>query len=295
MNNILPDISFVTVNYNGVIHTRELLLSMKRYLIDVRYEVIVVDNGSEYDETSDLIREFPEFTFIRSEINLGFAGGNNIGIIKSRGRYIMLINNDTLLLDNSVVELVTFMDKNPHIGAVSPKIHFLNPPRTIQFAGYSDLTPITLRNHITGYSQADSGQFDTPHETAFNHGAAILVSREALDKVGLMSEDYFLYYEELDWGMRFREKGYKLWYLPQALIVHKESMSTGLDSPLKRYYLARNRLLFAKKNRRGAVRILSYIYLIAIASSKEIIVSLFKKRWDLAVAVFKGVKDFIKM
>lgn len=295
MNNILPDISFVTVNFNGIKHTRELLLSMKMFLGDVRYEAIIVDNGSRRDEASALKEEFPEFYFIRSEKNLGFAGGNNLGILSSHGRYVMLINNDTLLPDDSVMELVKFMDKNPHVGAVSPKIHFLNPPRTIQFAGYSDLTPITLRNHIEGYSQADYGQFDTPHETAFNHGAAIMISREALDQVGLMSEDYFLYYEELDWGMRFREKKYKLWYLPQSLIVHKESMSTGLDSPLKRYYLARNRLLFAKKNRRGAVRILSYIYLIGIASTKEIILSLFKKRLDLAGAVFKGVADFIKM
>lgn len=295
MNNILPEISFVTVNYNGIEHTRELLQSMKRFLSGVRYEVIIVDNGSKSDEAATLKNEFPEFEFIRSEKNLGFAGGNNLGILKSEGRYIMLINNDTLLPDDSVMELVRFMDKNSHVGAVSPKIHFLNPPGTIQFAGYSDLTPVTLRNHIEGYSQADQGQLDTPHETAFNHGAAIMVSRDALNKVGLMPEDYFLYYEELDWGMRFREKGYKLWYLPKALIVHKESMSTGSDSPLKRYYLSRNRLLFAKRNRKGVVRFLSYIYLIAIASTKEIIISLLKNRWDLARAVVKGVTDFIKM
>ena len=295
MNNILPEISFVTVNYNGIVHTRDLLLSMRRSLSGLNYEGIIVDNGSSCDEASALKNEFPEFVFIRSDKNLGFAGGNNLGILRSTGRYIMLINNDTLIPDNSVMELIRFMDKNPRIGAASPKIHFLNPPGTIQYAGYSDLTPVTLRNHIDGYSQTDTGQYDTPHETAFNHGAAILVNRDALNKVGLMSEDYFLYYEELDWGMRFREKGYELWYLPQALIVHKESMSTGSDSPLKRYYLSRNRLLFTQRNRKGAVRILSYIYLITIASTKEIIVSLLKSRWDLAIAVFKGVKDFINL
>jgi hypothetical protein len=295
MKRVSTDISFITVNYNGLAHTRELLLSMKRYLAGFNYEVIVVDNGSYSDETLSLRSDFPEYVFIRSEKNLGFAGGNNLGINESTGRYIMLINNDTLLTDSSVALLPAFMDRNPDIAALSPKIHFFKPPGTIQFAGYTELSSVTLRNKINGYSQPDIGQYDVPAETYFVHGAAMMVRREAIEKAGLMCEEYFLYYEELDWAMRFRESGYKLWYVPAALIVHKESMSTGVDTPLKKYYMTRNRLLFASRNRRGVIKILSYIYLMTFAGTKDILIAAISARWDLAKAVVRGVYDFFRL
>jgi len=150
-----PEISFVVVNYNGIIHTRELLKSMEDNLKSLSYEVIVVDNGSLSDEGVLLSKEFPHYNIIRSEKNLGFSGGNNLGIKASAGRYIMMINNDTLLIDDSVKELVAMLESDTNIGAVSPKIHFLNPSGIIQFAGYTKLTKITLRNRAVGYNEYD--------------------------------------------------------------------------------------------------------------------------------------------
>lgn len=290
-----PDISFVTVNYNGLEHTRALLNSLK--VIDglFTFEVIVVDNGSSENQAEILALEYPNHIVIRSDINLGFAGGNNIGIRRSSARYIMLINNDTIIPDGSLKELISFMDSNPQAGGVSPRIQFMTPPGSVQFAGYTQLTRITLRNSIIGYSETDKGQFMTVTETPYLHGAAMLVKREAIEKAGLMCEDYFLYYEELDWSMRLTESGYKLWYVPQALVIHKESMSTGNDTPLKRYYMTRNRLLFAKRNRKGTVRILSYIYQTAVACPKDILIALLRRRVDLAKAICTGVNDFMKM
>ena len=131
-----PDISFVTVNFNGIIHTLDLLKSIGNNLPECNYEIIVVDNGSKVNEAIAIKEHFPEVQVIRSDKNLGFAGGNNLGIKSSAGRYIFLINNDAFLIDDSVARLIDIMDRNKSVAAVSPKIYFANPENAIQFAGY---------------------------------------------------------------------------------------------------------------------------------------------------------------
>lgn len=290
-----PEISFIVVNYNGLANTRELLRSIERYINGISYEIVVVDNGSFKNESLNLSEEFPKAVNIRSDKNLGFSGGNNLGIKASSGQYIMLINNDALLCDSSISELVKTLETDPSIGAVSPKIYFLNPPDTIQYAGFTDLTKITLRNRTIGYNEYDRGQYDKPTETASTHGAAMLVKREVIERVGFMPEIYFLYYEELDWCVKMRECGYKLMYQPAAVVIHKESQSIGSDSYIKRYYMTRNRLLFAHRNRRGFVRILAIAYQLLIADPKLVLLSVFKGRKDLVMATFRGVIGYFKL
>lgn len=287
-----PEVSFIVVNYNGIKDTRELLISIVDFVQYLSYEVIVVDNGSVINEGALLIIEFPKFKILRSEKNLGFSGGNNLGIKASIGNYLMFINNDTLLTDCSICELVKILKNDSSIGAVSPKIHFFHPTNTIQFAGFTELTKITLRNRTIGNNELDSGQYDTSASTASTHGAAMMVKREVIEKIGYMPEIYFLYYEEHDWCANMRRNGYRLAYQPEALVIHKDSQSTGSDSYLKRYYLTRNRLLFAYRNRRGIIRILAIVYQLVIANPKLVLLSLLKRRKDLALASFKGVIDF---
>ena len=290
----IPDISFIIVNFNGVEHTRELLLTICMEISGLTYEVIVVDNGSSGNDFSLLVKEFPAFSHIRSDINLGFAGGNNLGIKSSAGRYIMLINNDTLIPDKSLSELVKFMDDNPNIGAASPKILYLNPHNTIQFAGFTELSKFTLRNHGVGYNELDLGQHNTPRKTAFIHGAAVILRREVIEECGLMPEEYFLYYEEIDWSYRIREKGFELWYFPGTKIIHKESQSIGKNSSVKIFYMTRNRLLLAKRNRKGLVRVVSFLYQLFIAIPLNLISQMLKLRFDLIKFTLKGVVDFFK-
>ncbi|EKD30755.1 MAG: hypothetical protein ACD_77C00477G0023 [uncultured bacterium] len=288
----LPDISFVILNYNGLKDTRELLISIKKNLRDILYEVIVVDNDSSADEYSELKNEFQEYIILSNQANLGFAGGNNIGIKASTGRYIMLINNDTLLADSSINRLVKNLDEHPEIGAVSPKIHFFSPSGVIQYAGYTKLSRITLRNKGIGFGETDRGQYDISGRTESVHGAAMMIRREVINKVGLMPEDYFLYYEELDWSEMIKKAGFEIWFDPSAVIVHKESRSTGRNSPLKKYYMVRNRLIFAKRNRSGLTRIFAILYQLTIADIRELIGSLLVGRVDLAIAIIHGVMDF---
>ena len=178
---------------------------------------------------------------------------------------------------------------------VCPKIRFAWGNTPIQYAGYTPLSKITLRNSAIGCGEADNGQYDTPHPTPYAHGAAMMVKREVIDKVGMMPECYFLYYEELDWSMMIRRAGYDIWYEPACTIYHKESQATGQNSPLKSYYMTRNRLLFAKRNISIPQKYLTYSYLIVIVALRDVLKSLLCHRPDLSKATLKGLRDFFAL
>lgn len=293
-------LSIITINYNGLKDTSELMETLP--LEDESIEVIVVDNASTQDEAAIIEQRYPQVTVIRSPKNLGFAGGNNLGIQASHGKYLFFINNDTLLRCKKedvrckmFQPLIDRLDSSPKIGMVSPKIRFSWGTNPIQYAGYTPLSKITLRNTAIGCGEEDHGQYDTPHTTPYAHGAAMMVKREIIDKVGLMPECYFLYYEEFDWSMMIRHAGYNIWYEPACTIYHKESRATGQNSPLKSYYMTRNRLLFAKRNISIPQRYLTYCYLITIVALRDILKSLLCHRPDLAKATLKGLRDFITL
>lgn len=293
MNN-LPEISIITVNYNGLKDTCELIESLQKN-VSLSYEIIVVDNASKVNEAALLKKKYPHIISIRSEENLGFSGGNNLGIFQAKGKYIFLLNNDTYIEEDTFYCLIERLESNPKIGAVSPKIKFAFPPQNIQFAGYIPLSRITLRNDLIGFGEADNGQFDTPIRTPYCHGAAMMVKKEVIDKVGNMPEIYFLYYEELDWSTQIRKAGYQLWYEPRCTVYHKESQSTGQQSYLRTFYLTRNRLLYAWRNRYGIIRWISILYQLFIAAPKNSMIFLLKGRNDLVKAVFKGIYAFFML
>ena len=292
-------LSIITINYNGLKDTCELMETLP--LEDKSIEVIVVDNASKDDEASILEQRYPLVTVIRSKANLGFAGGNNLGIQAAHGKYLFFINNDTLFrgvghsLTSYLLPLTSLLDSSDNIGAVCPKIKFAWGNNPIQYAGYTPLSKITLRNSAIGCGEEDYGQYDTAHLTPYAHGAAMMVKREVIDKIGLMPECYFLYYEELDWSMMIRRAGYDIWYEPACTIYHKESQATGQNSPLKSYCMSRNRLLFAKRNINRPQRYLTYLYLIVIVASRDIMKSTLYRRPDLAKATLKGLRDFFAL
>ncbi len=291
----MPDLSFITINYNGIGDTTALIESLQRIVTSVEWEVIVVDNASSHDECTQLKAHFADdarVTVVPSWQNLGFAGGNNLGIRHATGRHLMLINNDTFVEDDHFSDLIARLEGTPDIGAISPKIRFAYGQRLIQYAGFTELTPVTLRNRGIGYGQADSGQHDTPHATAFAHGAALLFSRATLQRAGAMTECYFLYYEEMDWSQQIRRAGMQIWYDPVQTIYHRESQTTGTDSPLRTYYMTRNRLLFAQRNRPMPTRLLCYMYLGAVFVMRDVTLHIIKGRKDLAAATLRGIRDF---
>lgn len=286
----MKEISIITINFNGLNDTCALIETIP---FNNHLEVIVVDNASQRKEEADTIsKRFPQVKVIKSEKNLGFAGGNNLGIRAAQGKYILLINNDTIFKDFNIQALIKRLESSPKIAVVCPKLRFSWGNNPIQYAGYTPLSKITVRNQAIGFGEEDHGQYDTAHPTPYAHGAAMLIKREALEKVGLMPESYFLYYEELDWSMMFTRAGFEIWYDPACTVYHKESQATGQNSPLRTYYIVRNRPLLVKRNWKGITKYLSYAYLLGAVGVRDILKYALSGKWKLLKATTNGLRDF---
>lgn len=286
---MVKKVSIITINYNGVKDTRELIDSLRAHET-YPYELIVVDNASaDPNEYRILQEDFPDIRVIHSEKNLGFAGGNNLGITYVTGCYLMLLNNDTIFTRPVLETLVNRLESDASIGSVSPKIACWPQKEILQYVGSTPMSPITLRNENIGFQQIDNGQFDSSHETAFAHGAAMMIRTADLQKFGLMPEFYFLYYEELDWCVQIRRAGFSIRVDPQAIVYHKESASVGKESPLQVYFHSRNRLLFANRsidNKKN--KVCSYLYQIAISFPKRLLAYIAQGKFKLTAALCKG-------
>ena len=285
------ELSIITVNYNGLNDTCALIDTIP--FDEYSLEVIVVDNASKEDEASVISKRYPQVKVVRSDKNLGFAGGNNLGIKAAQGNYLFFINNDTLLPSSNIQSLIDRLKSSEKNGVVCPKICFSWGDNPIQFAGYTPLSKITMRNRAIGFGEKDGGQYDEAHPTPYAHGAAMMVKREVIEKAGMMPEDYFLYYEELDWSMMIRRAGFIIWYEPEFTVFHKESQATGQNSPLRTYYVTRNRLLFAQRNILTQKKYLTYIYLILVVGGRDILKYASQGKISLIKAVIKGIYHFI--
>ncbi len=270
-----PLISIITVNYNALDVTCEMIESIRKNSYP-NVEIIVVDNASQESPEAYFQKHYPEVKFIQSEKNLGFAGGNNLGIQESTGDFLFFLNNDAELTDGALETLLEVFVKFPRAGIVSPKIcYYPAKPGSeldvIQYAGTTHVHPFTARNSTLGEQEIDRGQFKELKETAYAHGAAMMVPRKAIEEVGMMSEDFFLYYEELDWCEMMRKKGYGVYVEPNAKIYHKESYSVNKISALKTYYMNRNRILFMRRNRTGIQVMAFYLFLLLFTIPKNTI------------------------
>ncbi len=243
-----PLVSIITVTWHSTKVTCEFLESLKANNTYSNIEVIVVDNGSKEDTESIFTLIYPGVKVIQTGENLGFAGGNNVGMRVAKGDYFFIVNNDTEFTSGLLEGLLDVFHTNHDAGIVCPKFHFYFEKGIIEYAGYTRVNMFTGRNSMVGRNEKDSGQYNLVSSTHYAHGGGMMVAREVVDKVGFMPEDFFLYYEELDWSEQIKRKGYKIYYQPHSLIYHKESMTTGKSSPLKTFYLTRNRIFFMRRN-----------------------------------------------
>lgn len=282
-----PLVSIITVNYNHPEVTIELLKSLQKISYP-NIEIIVVDNASQ-ESPLTIKATFPGIIFIQNTKNLGFAGGNNSGVRKANGKYMLFINNDTEVEPDFLEPLVLKCESDARIGAVSPKIKFFYQPDTIQYSGQAPINPYTMRSFGYGYGAQDNGQFDTDSITNFVHGAAMLVPLSIIKEVGLMPECYFLYYEELDWCTSIKKNGYQLWYVHNSTILHKESVSTGKMTPFKTYFMNRSRLLYLRRNLNGITFLVSLLFQVFIAIPKNLLVFLFKNNMGHLKAYIRAI------
>ena len=194
-----------------------------------------------------------------------------------------------LFHDRAMLEaLVRRLETDKMNGGVSPMLKYSYAPDTLQYAGFTPFSPITLRNASIGFNEKDQPQYRMARETASLHGAAMMVPRHVLQQIGPMTEVYFLFYEEFDWSARMHRAGYKLWYEPAAVVYHKESMTARKGTPLREFYLSRARILYARRNISGGKKILSCLYLSLIAAPKKAVMYLLHGKCRLTISVLHG-------
>lgn len=281
----LPKVSIITVNYKQASVTCELLDSINA-LTYPNLEIILVDNDQPHDNSALFKIHLPKVKVVNSKTNLGFAGGNNLGLEHATGNYILLLNNDTVITDGVIEGLYDVFKADGKIGAVSPVLKYFEAPNTIQFAGFTEIDQFTGRNEIIK-EKPDTSVSGTP----YFHGAAVMISKKAIEACGRMPEEYFLYYEELEWSRQMTNKGYKIKVATELEILHKESVSTGKNSPLKVYYQNRNRVHYMRKDLQGVSWFLMFYLIVSLP--KNLLCHCLKREWSHTKALLIAVKDSI--
>lgn len=262
----------ILVNYQNVELTVECIESIKKSTYK-NFKIVVVDNGSQYDSVSKL-KGIEDIVLIESKDNLGFSGGNNLGIdyaIKHNADFIMLLNNDTIVDEKLVSNLVT----NTKNGVVTvPKIYYYGTDKKeIWYAG-GELTSFKTNSRQIGLNEVDVGQYNVKRNVDFCCGCCFMISKDDIKKVGNLREEYFLYCEDNDYSLRLKKKNISVQYIPDAIVWHKVSASSGGENTnFIAYYVTRNRLECARKNELGYFAIIYILF----ESMGKFIKSFFKK------------------
>ena len=257
---------FISIlNFNGKKNTLDCIESLKKIKIsNFILTIVVIDNGSsEQLNLEDGIFKTIKLKVIKIKQNLGFSGGHNVGIkygLANGADYILILNNDTYVHKDFLEELLKVSEEDREIGIVVPKIYFApefefhknrysknEQGKVFWYAG-GEMDWKNVIGHNRGVDIVDKGQFDLTEETEIATGCCMMISKNVFEKVGMLDEKYFLYYEDSDLGMRAKKVGYKIMYSPKAIIWHKNAGSAGgSGSVLQDYYITRNRLIFGMK------------------------------------------------
>lgn len=293
-NYVEPRVCAIILNWNGLEDTLACLASLKK----VRYEnldLLVVDNGSEGNDAETLRNLFgDEIYLIRNEVNAGYAGGNNIGIAYAIDNldpdYLLLLNNDTLVDPDFLRELAVAAEKDPGIGIVGPKTLDYHEPDRLQF------TIATLRTAVgkiayTGKGELDHGQYDAVAETQYVQGSCMLIKSAVCASIGLLNEDYFAYWEDMEFCIRAIKAGFKLAYCPSARIWHKGSASTRGATGIRLYYGTRNRFMLYRAHIPRSEFILFLLQYFGFSLWASLIRFFVEGEARNAVYVIKGIRD----
>ncbi len=240
------DLSVVILNYKSKDFLKKCLTSLEKACKHLKkngftYEVIVVENASG-DDLKPLKKQKKLVTFklIENKKNLGFSKGNNIGIKASKGRYVLLLNPDTVVEENTLTGMIKFMDNNPNVGLSTCYVELVKtgeidwashrgfPTPWASFTYYSKLSKIFPKTKLFGQYHQTWKDLNTIHEIDSPVGAFYLIRRRVLNQVGLLDEDYFMYAEDLDLAFRIKKAGYKVMYNPKFKIYHYKGVSSGI-------------------------------------------------------------------
>lgn len=293
-----PRVFVIILNWNSWPDTLECLKSLKNNDYP-NYQVVIIDNGSDQRPTT------PEtgIKIIYNQENLGFAGGNNVGIkyaLEQGANYVLLLNNDTIVSQDFLTKLVKAGESDRKIGLLGPKIFFYSSVHQpdgkkdkIWFAG-GQVNWLYNKGQMRGWGEIDKGQYDQPtvQETGYVTGCCLLIKKEIVEKIGLMPEEYFLYYEDTDWSLAAQKADFKCVFVPTAQIWHKGSASSKEGSPSYIYYHIRNGLILAQRYASWYIKPLVHLDVIWRIKKQIIKLIFFPRRRAWAKYILLGIKDF---
>jgi GT2 family glycosyltransferase len=254
----MVDLSIIIVNWNVKDILKDCLESIRKNVSGIAYEVVIVDNNSADGSIEMIEKEYPEVLLIRNRQNLGYARANNQGIMKAKGKYVLILNPDTIVLPETVEKMYRFLEENPGVGACGPSILDTNhrpfspmiyDPTLWELFGKDSF----LRKFFPKLSSPRYPQPKKRKDVERLSGCCFLSSREALKTVGLFDERIFLFYEEADLFFRLRRMGWAVYYLPELSIVHLHGKSVSLFSRFQEELFVRKSSLIYFRNRYGLI------------------------------------------
>ena len=235
----MVNLSIIIVNYNAKDILSQCLNSIYENTKDIDFEIIVIDNNSN-DGSSQIIKQkFPQVKLIQNRANLGLTKAQNQGLKEAKARYFLLLNNDTLILPKALNILMEFMDKTPPAGIGGPSIYDTNKKLQFSFAWHPKNPQLLLiyilfkKLFIKNELKKQNLDFNNILETDYVSGACLIIRREAIDKIGLMDEGYFVYNEDDDLCLRARQSGWKIYYVPEAKVMHYKGKGGGQLHPYR--------------------------------------------------------------
>lgn len=249
-------VSIILVNYKKNYFTIDCLKSLLHQTYR-NFEIIIIDNGSEYNSFLELKKELIKFEsdidikLIRSDLNLYFASGNNKAIKLAKGDYICLLNYDTVVLPDFIEKMIEFLEKREDAGMISPKIKVYEYKNYLWYAGGELSFKNAILVSLRGYWEYDpqDKKYNEISITDFAAGTSLFLKREIIDKIGFMDEIFFMYQEDPDWSFRAKKEGYKNYYVPTTIVYHK--IPPVLDKRrllLHNYFVNRNSQIFVWKH-----------------------------------------------
>ena len=306
-------LSVIIVNYNGAKDLKPCLYSLYRETRDISFEIILIDNASTDGSVEIVENEFPKVQIIRNLENRGFAAANNIAIRQAEGEYILLLNADTETLDRAIEKTVAFMEGKPHIGVVGCKLVYADGTQQPSVHGYHTVLgaflDATFLHLLIPASIVVRGRgisyFDRTEATEVDCviGAYFMFRKSLIDTIGLLDEQFWIYYEEMDYCQRARDAGFETWYFPGAVVVHHWAGMTAFNLR-SIVWLHISQKLYVDKHYHG-IRKFLIIYLRCLGAAIRVFVYLilgcvtFKERWFFkaycfAVALFRLLTDHWK-
>ena len=252
-----PKVGIVILNWNNAQDTIECLSSLLNQQYD-NYFVVVVDNGSTDNSKDRISQAYPNIEILPLDTNTGYAVGNNKGIsraIELGAEFVFILNNDTIVSPSCLQELISVAKTSNKKSMVGPKMYFTNPSDFLYSKGSLVLWKQAKTIHRGMFQQETLPVADeNPEKVDFISGCGVLVSKQLIEKTGGFDEDFFLNFEDTEWGIRAQRFGYEVWYIPKAVIWHKVSSTLGIASPANTYYMTRNSLRFFWMNSTGVLR-----------------------------------------